>query len=276
VIGLMIGKTIDDNVSHYLRRRNSIHRFNLRQIEKNRFPVKCHCTVCGEVFLCGGIEQYLQRQYYCGPDRDGNIRHVCWGCDLQSKVKIGSGNLFHLISAIPQAERDRYEIYPADFRTALIPLPLQSNWGWRTFDEWCRQGVVLCGISDKSATGQDSWGLRDYSEGTKFLTKFGKYEFAYRQKATAPAQNILVIERAADYGLSPDWNDVWRDCERRLGLWLLDQLKTPEEQSTLKRIARLYKNSCWWSKKERRRLFDKCEALGKLPCYGNRGNIAFN
>jgi hypothetical protein len=37
VIGLMI----DDNVLHYLRRRNSIHRFNLRQIEKNRFPVKC-------------------------------------------------------------------------------------------------------------------------------------------------------------------------------------------------------------------------------------------
>jgi hypothetical protein len=39
----------------------------------------------------------------------------------------------------------------------------------------------------------------------------------------------------------------------------LDQLKTPEQQSTLKRIGRLYKNSCWWSKKEKPRLFDKCE-----------------
>ena len=232
----MIDLVIDDNV--YLRRRNSIHRFNLRQIEKARFPRKCHCAVCGEVFLCRGIEQYLQRQYYCGPDRDRNIRHVCWGCDLKSKVGIGSGNLFHLISAIPQAERDRYEIYPGDFRTALIPLPLQSNWGWRTFEQWYRQGVVLCGMSSESATGQDSEGLRDYSEPTRLLNKFGKYEFAYRQ-AGGP---------------------VWPGRDSHVALWLFGQLKTPEEQRTLKRIGCLYKNSCWWSKKEKRRLFDKCEA----------------
>jgi hypothetical protein len=253
VIDLIFYKRFSFDLAQYLARRNSIHRFNLRQIEKNRFPIKCPCVVCGEHFLCRGIDQYLQRQHYGGG-------HVCYGCDLKNKVRLWAASLFHLISAIPQAERDRDEIYPADFRTALIPLPLQSNWGWRRFEEWHRQGVVLCGISDKSATGQDSWGLRDYSEPTRLLNKFVKYEFAYRQKAVAPAQNILVIERAADYGLSPDWNDVRRDCERRLSLWLLDQLKTPEEQSTLKRIARLYKNSCWWSKKEKRRLFDKCEA----------------
>ena len=75
----------------YLGRRNSIHRSRLRQIEKNRFPKKCKCIACREFFLCGNIEDYLRRQYYLGPDRDGTIRHVCWRCDLTNKVKVAAG-----------------------------------------------------------------------------------------------------------------------------------------------------------------------------------------
>jgi hypothetical protein len=138
----------------YFARRNSIHRFNLRQIEKNRFPVKCQCAVCGEVFLCGGIEQCLRRQYYRGPDKNG-VRHVCGGCDLENKLRVAAGTLFHLISAVPQAERDRNEIYPGEFRGKI---PLQPDFNWRS-----------------------PVALRDYSEGTRLLNKFGQYEFAYRQ-----------------------------------------------------------------------------------------------
>ena len=212
---------------NYLARLNSIWRFNLHRIEKNRFPRKCQCVVCGHHFLCQGIDEYLRRQ------------NVCYGCDLRNKVKTAAGNLFQLISAIPQAERDRLEIYPADFRTALIPLPQQSNWGWRTFEEWRREGVILCGISAKSATGQDTLGLRDYSEGTRLLNKFGKYEFAYRQKG----------------------GPVWTGRDSHVALWLFGQLTTPKQQRTLQRTGRIYKNSSWWSKKDKPRLFDKCQAL---------------
>ena len=191
---------------NYLARLNSIWRFHIRGIEKNRFPRKCHCVVCGEHFLCQGIDEYLNRQ------------NVCYGCDLHNKVKVSAGTLFQLISAIPEAERDRLEIYPADFGTALIPLPLQSNWGWRTFEEWRREGVVLCGIGARSATGQDTLGLPDYSEGTRLLNKFGKYEFAYRQMG----------------------GPVWPGRDSHVALWLFGQLKTPEQQWTLKRIGRLH------------------------------------
>jgi hypothetical protein len=162
-------------------------------------------------------------------------------CDLKNKVKVAAGTPFHLISAVPQAERDRYEIYPGDFRTALIPLPEQSNWDWRTFEEWERQGIV-CGNAKK----QQDWGLRDYSEPTRLLTKFGKYEFAYRQKGGA-------VWPGYDTAGPAEWSPVYAI---RLG-----RLKTPDEQRTLKRIGGYYKNSCWWSKKESPRLFDRAESL---------------
>lgn len=94
----MIRTLIDDP---YLGRRNSIHKSRLRQIEKNRFPKKCECVVCGEFFLCGNIEDYLRRQYYLGP-KNGKLRHVCWGCDLKHKVRAAAGTLYQLIRAIPQ------------------------------------------------------------------------------------------------------------------------------------------------------------------------------
>jgi hypothetical protein len=211
----MIRNTITDNdISPYLRRRNSIHRFTIRWIEKNRFPVKCSCVICGGIFLCGGIEEYLQRQHYLGPDKNGNIRHVCWGCSLEKKLKITAVTLYQLINALPRAERDRQEIYPADFLYPRIPL-------------WREEKMRLPGI-----------GLRDYSEGTRLLTKYGKYEFAYRQKAS-PVRDVLTIT----FDLV-DWG----------------RLTPPERQQVLKRIGRLYKNSCWWPKRGKSCLFDKAQA----------------
>jgi hypothetical protein len=93
----------------YFARLNSIHRFNLRQIEKNRFPRKCQCVVCGGHFLCRGIDEYLQRN------------HVCQGCDLNNKIGRAVGTLFHLVSAIPQWERDRAGIYPNNFLYSRPP-----------------------------------------------------------------------------------------------------------------------------------------------------------
>jgi hypothetical protein len=217
----MIRKTVDDD---NLRRHNSIRRFNLRQIEKNRFPLKRGCMVCHVGFLLCGISDYLARQYYLGPDEDGDPRFVCRGCDLESKVRIAAGTLYHLINALPRAERDQQEIYPADFSTALIPLPLRSNWGWRTLDRWHEQGIAF-GMSARAATGQDSLGLRDYSQPTRLLNKFGT-EFAYRQKAASP---VRVIE-GGDYNIR----------------------RTLEEQLALQRIGRLYKSACWSPKKDRR------------------------
>jgi hypothetical protein len=102
-------------------------------------------------FLCRGIEEYLGRRYYLGPDKRGNIRHVCWGCNLKSKIRLAAGTLYHLINALPQAERDWQEIFPANFRHAPIPLPEQTSFGWRTFEQWRSEGVLLCGMSAKSA-----------------------------------------------------------------------------------------------------------------------------
>jgi hypothetical protein len=121
----MIRVVPDEDISQ--RRRNSIHRFNLRQIEKNRFPVKCGCVICGEGFLCRNIEDYIQRQYYRGRDKTGEVRHVCWGCGLDHRLKLATATLYRLVCAIPVAERDRNEIYPADFRTARIPLWREDN-----------------------------------------------------------------------------------------------------------------------------------------------------
>ena len=123
MIDLIFYKRFSFDLAQYLARRNSIHRFNLRQIEKNRFPIKCPCVVCGEHFLCTGIDQYLQRQHYGGG-------HVCYGCDLKNKVRLSAASLFHLISAIPQAERDQAGIYPNDFRFPRLPLWREEKMLW--------------------------------------------------------------------------------------------------------------------------------------------------
>jgi hypothetical protein len=86
-------------------------------------------------------------------------------------------------------------------------------------------------------------GLRDYAEPAKFLSKLlGRSES--RQKAASPVRNVLT---------------------HLVGLPAIDSrwvlyLCAPETQQVLKRIGRLYKNSCWWSKKGPHRLFDRAEA----------------
>jgi len=173
--------------------------------------------------------------------RRGGIERPSDAIGLPKLLRYSAGTLFHLIDAIPQVERDRYEIYPADFRTALISLRLQSNWDWRTLDRWLEQGIVLCGMSARTAAGIDTLGLHDYSEPTRLLTKFKRYEFAYRQKAASSAQYIPE--------LAPFYQTYWP---------LL--IHPPQTQRRLERIGRLYKNSCWWSKKDPRCLFDKASA----------------
>src|SRR6516225_1000019 len=95
---------------------NSQYRKNLRRWEKNNLPFKCDCAACGGRFECRSIKEYVERQ------------GVCWGCGIENKIKIAAETLYHLVCAIPQTERDRLEIYPADWSTAFIPLPQQSNW----------------------------------------------------------------------------------------------------------------------------------------------------
>jgi hypothetical protein len=112
----MIRKIVDDDNSDYSRHFNSSHRARIRRLEKNKFPIKCRCVICKGDFECRGIEQYLGRQYYLGPDKRGNVRHVCWACGLESKIKVTAATLFHLVGAIPLVERDSNEIYPNDFR----------------------------------------------------------------------------------------------------------------------------------------------------------------
>jgi hypothetical protein len=195
----------DDDIN--LRRRNSIEKHRRRRIEKNRFPKKCKCVVCGERFMCRSIEDYLQRRYYLGPAKDGAIRHVCWGCSLDLLVKVAARTLYHLVCAIPVAERDSNEIYPAE-----IPVRLEEN-------------MWLPGL-----------GLNDYAEPARLLSRFGRYELVARQKAASPARNVPAT--------------AFRAWER---------LTPPETQQTLKRIGRLHKNSCWWSKKGPHSVFDKAD-----------------
>jgi hypothetical protein len=148
VIDLMIRKIVDDDISPHLRPSISIHRFNVRRIEKNRFPVKHSCAVCGWSFLCRNIEQYVGRQYYLGPDKRGNVRHVCCECGLENKVKLAAGTLYHLIDAVPRAERDSLEIYPGDWREALVPRPLKTGWDWRKLEEWAALGWNMIGVGE--------------------------------------------------------------------------------------------------------------------------------
>jgi hypothetical protein len=187
-------------VDHYLWRINSIHRFTLRQIEKNRFPKKCECVVCGEGFLCRNIDEYLRRQYYLGPDKKGNIRHVCWACDLTHKVRVAAGTLYNLVCAVPVSERDRQEIYPAEFRHPL----------W--FPDSLPEKMRLPGL-----------GLRDYAEPSKF---------GIRQQAASSVRNVLSHLTGLPV------------IHTRWALYLC----APKTQQVLKRIGRLYKNSCWFPK----------------------------
>jgi hypothetical protein len=181
-----------------LRRGNSEHRRKLRRFEKNNLPFKCDCAVCGARFECRSIKEYAER------------RGICWGCGFENKIKIAAETLYHLICAIPQTERDRQEIYPGDFR---CPVSV-----WREEDK----------------EGLPGLGLRDYAQPTRLLTKFGRYEFAWRQKAASAVRPVALD---ASY---------------------VAMLVPTEIQRALERAGRLYKNSRWWSKAERT-LFDKCE-----------------
>jgi hypothetical protein len=49
--------------------------------------------------------------------------------------------------------------------------------------------------------------------------------------------------------------------ESRLSLYLWGRLTPPETQQVLKRIGRLYKNSCWWPNREKPCLFDKAAPM---------------
>src|SRR5207248_5665935 len=141
---------------------------------------------------------------------------------------------------IPQAERDGLEIYPGDYRRALIPQPEQSNWNWRKFEEWHEQGIKLVPVGAQVQRGIDALHLRDYSEPVRLRNKSGSYRFEDRQKAASPVSLILVRTNAD---------------------WYLAQLTPPTEQRTLERIGRHYKNSCWGDGRPpqlgKARLFDR-------------------
>ena len=102
---------------NYQYQLNSFHRDYVRRVEKNRFPAKCKCAICGEPFLCKSIDEYMRR---------GN---VCRGCDLKNRVQKAAGVLYELIKAIPQTERDLSGISPAEFEKAIIPR------AWREYRE---------------------------------------------------------------------------------------------------------------------------------------------
>jgi hypothetical protein len=161
--------------------------------------------------------------------------------------------LHYAVELVPIAERDRLEIYPADFSKALIPLSQRTNWQADRLERWRRQGMLLCGVSSRAVLGLDGLHLRDYAEPAKLLSKFGRYELVTRQKAASPVRDVLTI--------TSDLVDL-PAIERRLALYLWERLTPPQTQRILNRSVRaegrrLYKNSCWWSKKGPRRLFDK-------------------
>jgi hypothetical protein len=148
-----------------LRRGNSGHRWKLRRFEKNHLPFKCDCAICGAHFECRSIKEYVERQ------------GICWGCGFENKIKIAAETLYHLVCAIPQWERDREEIYPADFRYPRIRL-------------WPKDKEPLPGL-----------GLRDYAEPTKLLDKYRRYFSAWRQKAASPVYDTLITPELAAFYL---------------------------------------------------------------------------
>jgi hypothetical protein len=128
--------------------------------------------------LCRSIGEYVRRQYYLGPDRAGNVRHVCWGCNLGNKLKIASQWLYRLIEAIPVWERNREEIYPHDFRAPQVPL-------------WRMEKMRLPGL-----------GLRDYAEITELRLRLGGLERAFRQKAASAVRDIPSL--SAGFSRTPN------------------------------------------------------------------------
>jgi hypothetical protein len=175
-----------------LRRGNSQHRRKLRKLEKNRSRRRL------------SEEQLLSPQEV-----------------VALKLRIHAETFYHLIDAIPQWERDRDEIYPADFRYPDAPL-----W-WEEYKE------RLPGL-----------GLRDYSISKKLLFKSGQYERVACQKAASPVWRILITPELTVFYLA---------------LW--QQLMPPETQWGLERIDRLYRIDHLWPKwlaKESRPLFDRC------------------
>src|SRR5262249_37460043 len=85
---------------------------------------------------------------------------------LNLKVNLAAETLYHLIDAIPVAERDRQEIYPGDFLRPVVSEPLPEKM-------WL-----------------PDLGLRDYSEPALLLFKSGRYERVIRQKAASAARSI--------------------------------------------------------------------------------------
>jgi hypothetical protein len=168
--------------------------------------------------------------------------------------------LHYAVELVPIVERDREEIYPADFSTARIPLPQRTNWRADKLERWRRQGMLLCGISSRAALGLDGLHLRNYSEPARLLTKFGRCELVSRQKGGHVCDVLAVTSPFVDLPA----------IERRLALYLWERLTPPETQQVLKRIGRLYKNSCWWSKKGPRRLFDKAWSSSGMAQSWNR------
>ena len=181
-------------------------------------------------------------------ERGAGLRRPSDNIDLKTLVKVAAGTLYHLIDAIPVAARDALEIYTGDYRTALFPYPQRTNWNARKLERWKRQGISLCGVSSRAALGRDGLGLRDYAEPARLLFS-GRYKLVTRQKAASAGQYILA---------TPE-----------LAAWLRQQVTPPETQRVLQRIGRLYKNSCYWSEKDPRCLFDECRASSaKVASWG--------
>lgn len=107
------------------------------------------CAICGGRFECRSIKEYVERQ------------GICWGCCFENKIKIAAETLYQLVCAIPQTERDREEIYPADFRYPRVP-------------PWPEEEMRWPGL-----------GLRDYSQTKKLLFKYGRYETVIHSRGSA-------------------------------------------------------------------------------------------
>jgi hypothetical protein len=169
-----------------LRRGNSQHRKELRRQEKNR-PQKKEYRYPRVGSTFGGFQHGLPGRYLKKkglrprPRPSDNIA-------LGRLHEIANGTVYQLVSAIPLEERDRLEIYPSDFSTALIPLPQRTNWPAERLARWRRQGRLLCGVSSNALLGRDSLGLRDYSGPARLLFRSGRYELVSRQKAASPVR----------------------------------------------------------------------------------------
>jgi hypothetical protein len=274
-----------------LKRGNSQRRGKLRRYEKNRRV--------GAATLEPWFDRWRDRYLRTGLSPSAELAEINQlvrlariGEDLltpqevlEGKAAVAAGTLYHLIDAIPVADRDWQEIYPGDLRSAAhILRPLQTNWAADLFEWWGELGWL------RRHHPKKTFGLKDYSQPVKLN---GRTEL--RQKAAPPfrynwvrrpsehgfcsadVERIpKVLVKAQDYGLDPHWDAVWRDCDFRLSLYALGRLKTPDEQRLLLHIGRFYKSSCWYSRKESRTLFDKCEASSSKAADWSRHRVQFN